>query len=517
MATERLTMRNLREILRQKFELGRSHRAAAAAAGVSSGAVAGAVGRAREAGLDWVAICRLDDEALDERLYGPRGGRRNDRAEPDCRAVHLELRRAGVTLQLLHIEYLEAYPNGYRYSAYCERYREWVAAQRLSMRQVHIAGDKAFTDYSGKKPRVVDPDTGELVEVELFVGVLGASSYTYAEATLTQRVADWVGSHVRMMEFFGGVPEKVVPDQLKSAVTTACRYEPGIQRSYDEMARHYGTTILPARPRKPKDKAKVEVAVQVAQRWILGRIRNQVFFSLAELNERIRELLVLLNDAVMRGYGASRRELFERLDRPALKALPEMRFEYAEWRMVGLNVDYHFEHEHHYYSAPHALRQEVKRDEGVLWLRVTAATVELFYRDKRRAAHARSHVRGRPTTVPAHMPSAHRAHAEWTPARIATWATTVGPSVAALATAIMEERTHPEQGYRSCLGLIRLAKRYDAPRVDAACARALMAGARSYRHVESILRHGLDRAAAVEGPRRSPVVHGNVRGGGYYH
>lgn len=512
MATERLTMRNLREILRQKLELKRSHREAARAAAVSPGSVAFAATRAKVLGLTWADVSKLDDNELDERMYGPQGGRRDGRPQPDLPFLHMELRRPGVTLQLLHVEYLEQHPTGYRYTTFCKLYRGWCAEQRLSMRQVHIAGDKLFVDYSGKKPTVIDPDTGEVVEVELFVAVLGASNYTYAEATRTQQLPDWLASNVRALEFISGVPAAIVPDQLKSAVTTPCRYEPGVQRMYDELATHYGTTIFPARPAKPRDKAKVEAGVRIAQRWILGRIRNQVFFSLSELNERIRELVDELNRYVMRGYGASRRDLFERLDRPALRPLPDQPYEYAEWKKVLLNIDYHAEFDHHYYSAPHRLRRQE------LWLRATSATVEIFHVSKRVAAHARSHARGRHSTVTEHMPVAHREQIEWTPSRIVSWAATVGPNVALFAQAIIDERRHPQHGYRSCLGIFRLAKKYEAARVDAACARALLAGARSYRHVDSILKHGLDRAAALDmSSRGSNIVHGNVRGREYYH
>lgn len=512
MATERLTMRNLREILRQKLALARSHRQAARAAGVSASTVAMAASRVKVVGLTWEQVCRLDDAELDERMYGPPGASRNDRPMPELPYIHTELRKPGVTLQLLHVEYLEQHPTGYRYTTFCKLYRGWCAQQRLSMRQVHIAGDKLFIDYSGKKPRVIDPETGEPVEVELFVAVLGASNYTYAEATRSQELSNWIGSNVRALEFLGGVPVAMVPDQLKSAVTVPCRYDPGIQKTYDEFASHYGTTILPARPKKPRDKAKVEVGVRIAQRWILGRIRNQVFFSLAELNERIRELVDELNRHVMRGYGASRRDLFERIERRALGPLPEQPFEYAEWKKVGLNIDYHVEFDFHYYSAPHRLRGHE------LWVRTTGATVEIFHLGKRVAAHARSFARGRHTTRIEHMPVAHREHVEWTPSRIVSWAKTVGPNVALFAERIIQVRKHPQWGYRSCLGIFRLAKKYDATRVDAACARALAADALSYRHVASILKHGLDRAPALDASSRGPsIVHGNVRGREYYH
>jgi transposase len=342
---------------------------------------------------------------------------------------------------------------------------------------------------------------------------LGASSYTYAEATATQQLPDWIASHTRAFAFYGGVPVATVPDQLRSGVTTPCRYEPGVHRVYAELAAHYGTTILPARPARPRDKAKVEVAVQVAERWIVARLRHETFYTLGAMNIRIAELLEALNAKPMRHYGgASRRDLFERLDRPALRPLPAVPFEYAAWKWVRVNLDYHVEIDHHYYSVPHTLLHER------LEARITATGVELFHHGQRVAAHARSFARGQPSTCPAHMPKAHQAHAEWQPSRFIRWATTIGPQTAALVAAILADRPHPEQGYRSCLGILRLAKRYDPARLEAACARALAAGARSYRHVDAILTRGLDRVggAAAE-PAAVIVPHENIRGRDYYH
>ena len=513
MATERLAMHQAREILRQKLTLKRSHREVMATVGVSMGTVSAVVCRAAALSLDWEGVEALDDEALEVRLYGPRCTTHDARPLPDAAELHVELRRAGVTLQLLHLEYLERHPDGYRYTKFCDVYRTWVEQRAPTMRQVHVGGDKMFVDYSGKTPHYEEPTTGEVVDVELFVGVLGASSYTYAEATRTQTIADFTASNARALTFFGGVPNAIVPDQLKSAVTIASRYEPGVQRTFAELGRHYGTTILPARPRSPRDKAKVEVAVQIAQRWILARMRNERFDSLGALNARIAELCAELNRRVMRHYKASRLELFERLDKPALRALPEEPFVHAEWEKTRLNIDYHAKVDVHFYSAPFTL---VHAD---LWARSTATTVELFHTTGRVASHLRSDVPGRHTTDPRHMPAAHQKHAEWTPTRILGWASTVGPMTASLSEAILAERRHPEHGYRSCLGLFRLAKRFGNERVEAACARALAVGARSYRHVESILKHGLDRAPVLDAePREVPsVAHENVRGSDYYH
>jgi transposase len=345
-------MRQTREILRQKMLLSRSHRAIAKSVGVSAGVVSLALARARAAGLEWHDVEALSEPELEARLY-PALVAVSQRSGPDCSWIHRERHRPGVTLELLHLEYLEEHPNGLKYTAFCDRYREWLKRRGLFMRQVHAAGDKLFVDYSGKRPNIVDPNTGEVIAVELFVAVLGASNYTYAEATATQRAPDWISSHVCALEYFGGAPAAMVCDQLKSGVARACRYEPEAQRTYEELAEHYGTTVLPARPKHPRDKAPVEVGVQIVQRWILARLRNEVFHSLGELNARIRELLVDLNNRVMRRYGKSRRDLFEQLERDKLRPLPPGRFEYAEWSMPRANIDYHVVIDGHYYSVPY--------------------------------------------------------------------------------------------------------------------------------------------------------------------
>ena len=352
-------MRKTREILRQKWELGRSHREVARSVGTSAGAVGGVLARAKQAGLSaWSEVEGLSEEALDRALYQPRAADDEGRPEPDCVSIHRERGRPGVTLDLLHREYLEQHPGGYQYTTFCERYRVWLARRGLTMRQRHVAGDKLFVDYSGKRPSIVDPRTGERTKVELFVAVLGASNYTYAEATRSQSGPDWIASHVRALEFFGGAPKAIVCDQLKSGVTRPCRYDPQVQRTYEDLARHYDTSVLPARPYKARDKAKVENAVLVIQRWILARVRNELFGSLGQLNRRIRELLGDVNTRTMRRYGKSRRDLFESLEQAALRPLPESRFEYADWKKATVNLDYHVLFEHHAYSVPHAFVHE---------------------------------------------------------------------------------------------------------------------------------------------------------------
>lgn len=512
MATERLSMRKTREILRLKWVLRRSHREITRALSVSLSTISETASRAELAGVDWAAVEQLTDDELEAKLYPPPQPSGEARpALPDPAQLDLEMRKPGVTLRLLHHEYLEKNPGGYGYTAFCEAYRQWRRNHKLSMRQEHRAGDKLFVDYAGMRPWIVDRTTGERVDVELFVAVLGASNYTYAEATRTQQVPDWIASHVRAFEYLGGTPAAVVPDQLKSGVTHADRYEPGLQRSYQEMAQHYQVAIIPARPAHPKDKAKVEVAVQIAERWILACLRNQIFYSLAELNERIAELLEILNERVMRRYGESRNALFEKLDKPVLRALPSDRFVYGDWKRARVHIDYHVEYDHHYYSVPYQLVGEE------VWARATTMTVEVFHKSQRVASHVRSYQRGGHTTDERHRSMRHQKHAEWTPERLVRWAATVGANVAALVEKILTERKHPEHGYRSCLGIMRLEKTYGGERLDTACARVVAVGGRSYKHVESVLRLGLDRAEQNDAPDVSVGEHENVRGPDYYH
>jgi transposase len=507
-------MRKTKEILRLKWTLGKSHRQVAASLNVGIGTVSEVLTRATAAGLEWGAVETLDEETLEQRLY-PVHSPSERRPLQDPTYLHAELKRVGVTLKLLHAEYLEQHPDGYGYTQFCRHYEQWLSRQRVVMRQVHRAGEKLFVDYSGKKPQVTDPKTGECIDVELFVAVLGASNLTYAEATRTQQSPDWIASHVRALDYIGGVPRAIVPDQLRSGVSAPCRYEPGIQRTYEDLARHYGTAIIPARAGKPRDKAKVEVGVQIAQRWILARLRNQTFFSIEALNERIAELVEELDRRVMTGYGASRRDLFEKVEKPALEALPEERFHYGEWKQARVNIDYHIAVFGHFYSVHFSLVHEQ------IDVRVTASTVEIFRRGARLDSHARSYVRGGYTTKPEHMPKSHRDHAEWSPSRMLSWAATMGPRTEEYAGVLLAEKPHPEHGYRSCLGLMRLGKRYGSERMEAACNRALIVGARTSRNVAAILEAGLDRlpppAPKEQEKESKPIVHGNIRGPGHYH
>jgi len=514
-------MNRIREILRQKWSLHRSHREIAASVGVGLGTVTKVLTRADAAGLVAQQLDGLDDIELERVIQKAQPSATSKRALPDFELVHREHKRPGVTLELLHLEYLEKHHDGYRYTQFCELYRRWLKRRKLTMRQVHRAGEKAFVDYAGQHIYLVDPRTGECTAVELFVMVLGASNLTYAEATLSQRGPDFVASHMRAFEYFGGVTNSVVIDQLRSGVRIPCRYEPAIQRTYEAMAVHYGTTVLPARPKHPQDKAKVEVAVQVAERWILARLRNEEFSTLEAINARIAELLEDLNHRTMKRYGISRRELFERVEQGHLMPLPRERFVYCTFKRATVNIDYHIEYEGHFYSVPYQLRYEA---EPVVEVRATVNTIEVLYKHRRVASHVRNYDRGRHTTVPDHMPEAHRKHLEWTPSRLISWADKVGPNTSALLTKVLELRRHPEQGYRTCLGLLRLTKTFGNDRVEAACTRAMQSRAYSYRHVKSILENGLDRQPIlpIVQPESGhddikPIEHENVRGRDYYH
>ncbi len=509
MPAPRLSMRKIREVLRLKHERGLSHRAVAQACTIGVGTVARYLQRATDRGVGWPVPAEWDDAALDAQLF-PRPAPDRGRMRPDCAWLHRELKRVGVTLYLLWQEYAQIHPDGYRYSQFCEIYRRWVRRLRPSMRHVHRAGAKTFIDYSGKRPTIVDRHTGEERPVELFVAVLGASSYTYAEATATQQLSDWIGAHTRMVEFYGGATGLWVPDQLKSAIRQPCRYEPGVNRTYEELAAHYGAVVVPARPYKARDKAKAEVGVLVAQRWILARLRHETFFSLAALNTAIRALLDELNDRPMQQLGISRRTLYARLDRPALQPLPPTRYVLAEWKPCRVNIDYHVEIARHPYSVPYQLIHELVE------ARVTPTTVELFYKGRRIASHHRRYD-GQPSTTPAHMPSAHRAHAEWTPSRLIRWAEQTGPATGQLVAEILRRRPHPEQGYRACLGIMRLGRTYGDTRLDAASARAVALGSYRYRTVKNILASAQDRLPLDAPAAATPTpTHANIRGAAYY-
>src|SRR5436190_16102019 len=511
MPAERLSMRKVREVLRLKYASGVSARVISRSLGVARTTVAEYIRRAAVIGITWPIAAELDDTAL-ERLFAPAGyNPAHAKPLPDWHRIHTELRRRGVTLALLWEEYRASEPDGYGYSRFCDLYGEWRRGITATMRQTHAAGEKLFVDFAGDTVPVFDALTGEARACKVFVAVLGASNYTYAEARFSEALPEWICAHVNTFAFLGGVPKSIVCDNLKAGVTAASRYEPAINRTYQDLASHYGTTIIPARPRKPRDKAKVEAAVLIVERWILARLRDQRFFSLTELNTAIRGLVVELNARLMRKLGASRREFFEGLDRPELLPLPSEPYEYAEWRRARVAPDYHVEVRGHFYSVPSRLIRQVVE------VRVSEQAIEVFHRGVRVASHARSPVQRRHTTIPEHMPSAHRRYAFWTPARLLAAAEKIGPSTIALCEALMRAKPHPEQGFRSCLGILALARGYGPERLEAACWRGTSTGATSYRSIASILQNGLDKAFLSEtAPDPDPIRHGNIRGRDYY-
>lgn len=506
----RLPMRKIREVLRLAAG-GMSTRQMASSLGVGRTTLREYLNRARSAGLSWPLADGLSDSDL-ERLVFPRatGGTHGGYPQPDWSYVHAELRRKGVTLALLWEEYRTVHPDGYAYSRYCELYTRWEGKLSPVMRQRHPAGERLFVDYAGATIDVVCPETGEVRPAQLFVATLGASNYTYVEASWSQQLPDWIASHARALAFFGGAPSQIVSDNLKAGVTKACFYDPAINRTYADMAAHYDTAVVPARPRKPKDKAKVEAAVLLAERWIVARLRNRRFFGLDELNAAIRLLLDQLNGKVTRHLGASRRDLFERLDRPAMKPLPVEPYVYAEWKQCRVGLDYHIDIGRHYYSVPHQLLKQK------LWARITARTVEVFFEGKRVASHARTSGNHQHSTHREHMPANHRFRADWTPERIRRQASRIGPNTQAFVEVVMRERKHPEQGFRTCLGIIRLAKTFGRDRLEAACERALQINARSYSSLHSILKNGLDRTPRHRATDEPAITHSNIRGADYF-
>ncbi len=513
-------MRKIREVLRLRSECGCSHREIAASCSISPSTVTDYLHRADEAGLTWTQAREMGEAEVEAQLFTYIG-----RQEPATRAsidldwVHRELRRDGVTLLLLWGEYQQAAQDrgtrGYQYSQFCDLYKAWRKKRRLSMRQVHRCGEKMFIDYSGKKPRIVDPQTGEVREVELFVAVLGASNCTFAEATLTQSVLDFVASGVRALEYFGCAPKIAVPDQLRSGVTGPDRYDPDINQTFLEFAQHYGMAVIPAPPRKPKGKAKVETGVLIAQRWILARLRNRVFFSLAELNHAIAELVEELNTRRFKKLEGTRREAFETLDRPAMKPLPVLRFEVAERKTRTVNIDYLVEFDHRLYSVHHSLRNEVVQ------VRATSTVVEIWHRGVRVASHHRSYGRkGTPVILKEHRPKCHEDYGDWPPERMLNWAAQFGPHVEEVVRRTLDRYPQPEMGYRPVLGILRCAEKHGKDRMDAACQRALSVAGKSAPHrkyIEGILTRGLERALPVVPPvSRGSVSHENVRGGSYF-
>lgn len=505
-----LPMRKIRELIRLKYEANLSHEAIARALCISKGVVSKYVLRIEQRGLDPQALLVADEAHVQQVLSPLERPRYGGRVLPDYGWVHSQLKRSGVTLVLLWEEYTSANAGAatYRYSQFAERYRQYVATLRRSMRQIHRAGEKLFIDYAGQT--VGYGDEGD--RAQIFVAVLGASNYTFSCATPHQRLEDWTGSIVRAFEFFDGVTQLVVPDNARAMIADPDRYEPRASATIADLANHYGTVVLPARPLRPRDKGKVEVAVQVVERWILARLRDRRFATVGEVDASIGELLEDLNNRPFKRLPGTRRNAYEKLDQAALKPLPVGRYEFARYLNAKVGIDYHVAVEEHFYSVPHALVQQSVE------IRTTAAAIEILHRGRRVAAHARSSVRYGYTTVPEHLPASHRAHLEWSPGRLIHWGEQHGVACAEIIRRILATRLHPEQGYRSCLGLLKLERRYGAVRLEAACARALALGSARYLTVSEILKsaqEGLPLPGTAS-PEWSSPAHAHLRGPKYY-
>ena len=518
MARKRLTMRKIKDILRLRHETGMSYRGIAQALGLGYGTIVDYLSRAEQAKLTWPLPVELDERDLGRLLFPTQmcSGQRRF-VEPDFPYVHLELRRKGLTKLLLWQEYRQQHPaDGYSYAQFCHRYRRWLGCQQRSMRQVHRAGEKMFVDYCGPTMEVVNPDTGEVHQAQVFVAVLGASNYTFACASWSQKQADWLNAHVRSFEFFGGVPELVVPDNLKSAVSKTHRYKPDITASYQQLAAHYQTAIVPARPYKPKDKSKAEVAVQIVERWIMARLRHQTFFSLASLNQAIALLLEDLNHRPFKKLPGTRHSQFLQLDKPALRPLPSQPYQYAEIKQARVHIDYHLEYDKHYYSVPHHLVKQTVE------VQASETTVAVYNHGQRVASHPRSYHQGGHSTCPEHMPRSHRAMHEWSSGRFLQWAEDIGTETRGVVNHLLQQKRHQEQNYRSILALLSNARTYGRERLNSACGRALLINSPTRSSVESILKQGLDQIP-LESPCREMQDdlrldhHENVRGKDYYH
>jgi transposase len=506
-------MRKLKEVLRL-HSLGMSQHQIARSCSISQSTVHEYVSAAQSAGVPIPVPENWDDTRIEQALFPhrPLAAVWRKHAEPDWRRIHQDLQtHKNLTLQLVWQEERESNPEGYGYSRFCDLYRRWLKKLDLVLRQEHRAGEKLFVDYAGDTIPIHDSRTGDIRQAAVFVAVLGASSYAFAEATSGQDLHNWIASHIRAFEFLGGVTRVVVPDNLKSGVRKPCYYEPDLNPTYRDWSEHYEVAIIPARPYRPRDKAKVEAGVQVVQRWIVAALRKRRFFSLEEANQAIAELLGRLNQRPFHKREGSRATLFAQLDRPALHPLPATRYEFGEWKKVRVNIDYHVEVERHYYSVPHSLaHQEVE-------VRLTAETIEVLHRGVRAASHVRSYETGKATTLTGHMPKAHQKYSGRTPSSLMEDAARIGPSTGQLVEAILSTKRHPEMGYRSCLGILRLAKLYSAERMEAAAQRALRARAYNYQSMESILRNQLDRLPLPGSPPVQPFPeHENIRGADYF-
>lgn len=515
MPTESISMRKLKEILRLKYQAKLSNRKIAKSLSISPGTVSTYITRAKMMGLvSWPLPDKWSDTKLNHQFLQTKHTPRTAIPLPNWPEFQLELKRKGVTKQLLWQEYAERNSNNhYSYPQLCRHYKSWASKLQPSMRQNHVAGEKLFIDYCGPTVQLVNPDTGECRGAQVFVAVMGASNYTYAEATLSQKLEDWVMSHVRCFEFLGGVPDLLIPDNLKSATTRACKYDPDLNPTYQQMASHYNVTILPARPLKPKDKAKAENGVLIVERWIMGVIRKEVFYSLFQLNQRIKDLIAWMNNKPFQKISGTRSSLFNEIDLPALKPLPLQSYQYTSIKKVTVHVDYHVEVEKHYYSVPHGLIK--KRLEA----HVTQKIIKIYHQGNCVAQHLKSTRLGGHSTHSEHMPKSHQEYADWSPERLENWANSLGSAVLELVTLQLSSKTHPQQSYRACFGLLSLSKKYSKERLNAACQRGLDTGAYRLQSIKAILSNGLDQQLrpSEQLDQLLNIEHSNLRGPKYYH
>ena len=516
MSRRKLSMRKIRTILYLRWSQKKSYRQIMQSIGSkSTGVINDCLRRASCAELSWPLPKDLDDEQLEALLY-PKKGKQMHYEEADWAKVHKELKRKGVTMQLLWKEYRECRHEGYSYSRFCQLYKSYCRQMSVWMRQTYKAGEKAFIDYAGLTVEIRDNTLSEeKIEAQIFVITLGASNYIYAEATQSQSLPDWIASHRRAFEFFGGVTELLIPDNLRSGVTKSHRYDPDSNPTYHEMAQHYSTAIMPARARRPTDKAKAEQSVQQIERQILAPLRNHVFFSLTELNYAIREKLEAINKAPFQKLAGSRQSLFEEVEKPALTPLPNISYEFGEWKHIRVDGSYHVVVDGHYYSVPY------ENNKKQIDVRYTATMVECFYKGKQIALHQRNSKKGEHTTLLEHMPKGHRIYAEWTPERILAQAEKTGKHTQALCAAIFDERDHPYIAARVCLGILRLAKSNSEARLELACHRALVIGELNFQSIESILKHQLEKEPLPGNNEPEKVVatqrpHKNIRNNDYY-
>jgi len=514
MPTMRISMKKLREILRLTLQSKLSIRAIKRILNLSVGAIQKIVSQARTLKLTWEKVEALDEPQLMQLFYPANDPVPRALYElPIWNEIHKELSRKGITKQLLWEEYAENNPNNhYSYSRFCRRYKKWLQKQKRSMRQVHKAGEKLFVDYAGQTMSIVNQATGEVDQAEIFVAVLGASNYIFAEATRSQKLIDWTGSHVRAFEYFGGVTELIIPDNLKSATNKACRYDPVLNSSYQQLAEHYGTVVIPARPRKPKDKSKAEIGVQIIERWILAKLRHHTFFSLNELNICIKSLLEEVNNKPYQKLKGTRREWFESIDKPVLSPLPKHPYEYTEIKLVKVNIDYHIQFDDHCYSVPHHLVGER------IEIHAKANIVVFFFRGKQVSSHVRKYYPGM-TTTPEHMPERHQKHLQWSPERLMNWAQSIGDEVLKWVKSLLDQKDHPEQAYRVCLGLLNLSKSYDELRLNNACLVANQKKLYRLKQVKNILKSNLDTLVKIE-EKQLPLLpqnHENIRGPHSFH